>query len=235
MSLLKRSRNRFATGQQRCFSLTSTTSWSASATTRTKTTTIASSSRYFSGLHRPSPLRQKKLSRQRELSKPTNQANNSNNSSSEFQDAAKKNAKSKLMLVGANAVLFFGMSIWLLLFVDKYFQNSERECIQSAQEQLYADFGDLDLVTEQYSDTPVQFTCMVRLRSRELRELFPVEIGDLVDVLAEGVGRDGNLNICRTRPRNTDETPVVGIYPMGCLQRVNLEQQNQDNDTSESA
>ena len=130
------------------------------------------------------------------------------------------------MLVGANAVLFFGMSMWLLLFVDKYFQNRERECIHKAHEQLYADFGDLDKMGDAYQDHPSLFTCMVRLRSRELKDLFPVEIGDVVDVLVEGVGRDGTLNICRTRPQNPQEKPKVSLYPMGCLQRVNLEEYN---------
>lgn len=168
--------------------------------------------RYFSS--RPSPFRQQKLAKQRPASSRT---------SPQAVEEAKKSANSKIMLVGANAVLFFGMSMWLLLFVDKYFQNRERECIQQAHEQLAADFADMEQWDTKYKDHQALFTCMVRVKSRELKDLFPVEIGEVVDVLVEGVGRDGTLNICRTRPQNPHQKAVISLYPMGCLQRVKLE------------
>ena len=169
--------------------------------------------RFFSG--RPSPFRQQKLAQQR--------TSNTTRSSPQAVEEAKKSANNKIMLVGANAVLFFGMSIWLLLFVDKYFQNRERECIQKAHEQLAADFEDMEQWDTKYKDRQALFACMVRLKSRELKDLFPVEIGDVVDVLVEGVGRDGTLNICRSRPQNPHQKAVISLYPMGCLQRVDLE------------
>lgn len=132
--------------------------------------------------------------------------------------------KTKLLAVGGNTVLFFGMSMWLLLFVDRYFQNRERECIAKAQEELYREFGDFDELAAKYKDHPAQFSCVVRLKSRELYDLFPVRVGDVVDVLVEGVGHDRNLNICRSRPRNPEEAPIVSFYPIGCLQRLKTEQ-----------
>jgi hypothetical protein len=129
------------------------------------------------------------------------------------------------MAVGANTVLFFGMSIWLLLFVDQYFQRREKECIAKAQEQIYREFGDLDQLAATYKNHPALFSCVVRLRSREMDELFPVRVGDVVDVLVEGVGRDENLNICRSRPKSAEEPPIVSLYPIGCLQRIQSEPQ----------
>lgn len=204
LALLKRSQNRFAVGQQKFMNLV---------------TAGQQQQRSFAS-SRPSPLRKQKLA------KPGTQ-------SASKAEEVQKNAKSKLMLVGANAVLFFGMSMWLLLFVDKYFQNRERECVLKAQAQVYDDFGDLDELAKKYQNHPALFTCMVRLQSRELKDLFPVEIGDVVDVLVEGVGRDGSLNICRSRPQNPLES-AVGLFPMGCLQRVNLEEYNNESTASSS-
>jgi len=130
---------------------------------------------------------------------------------------------SKFILVGANTVLFFGMSVWLLLLVDRYFRNRERECMQKAHEQLHADFGDLDEFAEKFKDHRSLGRCMVRMKSRELKQLFPVQVGEVVDVLVEGVGTEKSLNVCRTRPKNSKEQPMVGLYPMGCLQRVILD------------
>ena len=170
--------------------------------------------RYVSG--RPSPFRQQMLAKQRKA----------NNRSSAAADEAQKSAKNKTMLVSVNSVLYFGMAMYLMLFVDRYFQNREREIIQRVQEQLASEFTDMEEWDTKYQDHPVLCTCLVRLKSRELKDLFPVEIGDVVDVLVEGVGRDGTLNICRSRPQNPQQKPVTSLYPMGCLQRVNLENSN---------
>lgn len=161
---------------------------------------------------RPNPIHQQKLAKQR-----------SANDNPAALAEAKKEANKKVMLLGANSVLFFGMAMWLLVFVDRYFQNREREIIQKTLEQLTSDFEDMDEWDTKYQDHPALCACLVRFKSRELREIFPVEVGEVVDVLVEGVGRDGTLNICRSRPQNPNQKAVVSLYPMGCLQRINLE------------
>ena len=47
--------------------------------------------------------------------------------------------------------------------------------------------------------------------------------GVSVDILEEGVGKNQSLNIIRTRPRNPLEAPTICLYPMACLQRIELQ------------
>ena len=123
-------------------------------------------------------------------------------------------------MTGANLLLFGGVVIYSLIYVNHYFQRRQRERMQQELEAMYADFGDLDQLSEKHKNDPGQFLCVVRLRYPGLKDIVPIEVGDVVEVVREGVGKDGNFNMVRIRPNGSSDKFVVCPYPMGCLQRL---------------
>ncbi|CAB9496043.1 expressed unknown protein [Seminavis robusta] len=163
------------------------------------------------GARHKSPYRRKQLEER---------ARESANGGSSSSDVVFQVDKRKFIGLGPLVLVGIGFGLYGLVFANQYLANRSRDDINQQYEELYAEFGDPDQLGDKYKDTTPLFPCLVRLRSRVFSELGPVRVGEVVDVLAEGVGKNESLNICRTRPRNPDENPTICLFPMGCLQRI---------------
>lgn len=126
-------------------------------------------------------------------------------------------------MTGGNILLFGGVVIYSLIYINHYFQQRQRDQMQLELETMYNEFGDLDDLKEKHKDSPGLFYCVVRMRYPGLKDVVPIEVGDVVEVVQEGMGEGGNFNIIRTRPKGLKDSYMVCPYPMGCLQRLQEE------------
>jgi hypothetical protein len=80
---------------------------------------------------------------------------------------------------------------------------------------------------QQHLNKPLQFQCHVRKVPEPNmfdgnKSLVGIQVGDVVDVLEEGVGPDGMYNLCRTTrsPGNEGTVRQVGWYPIWFLEKI---------------
>jgi hypothetical protein len=132
----------------------------------------------------------------------------------------KRVPKPKTLMTGSNILLFGGVVIYSLIYINHYFQQRQRDRMQQELETMYKEFGDLDELKEKHKDAPNLFYCVVRMRYPGLKDIVPIEVGDVVEVVLESVGEGGAFNLIRTRPKSPNDNSVVCPYPMGCLQRL---------------
>jgi len=84
---------------------------------------------------------------------------------------------------------------------------------------------------QEHLNSKAQFQCQVRKVPPENmfdgnKSLVGVEVGDVLDVLEEGVGPGKLYNLCRTT--KSQEAKQVGWYPVWFLEKISIEAENKE-------
>lgn len=137
--------------------------------------------------------------------------------------------------------ILIGSTLLLMLAADHFLQNMQRyeraDVLTRLQKEVEADKR--STVVDGFSatmdfhsakDAPFMFRCVVR-RIPELfdgtKSLTNVKVGDIVDVVEEGVGPGGAYNLCRLCQTSDTETGCangdemsIGWFPTICLEKI---------------
>lgn len=130
-------------------------------------------------------------------------------------------------------LLAIGWSGVALLTLDRYLQWQQRTqrreavaMVKTVEEEIKRDRLRLH---QQYKDHPALFRCVIRRAYKSMsgsHGLRGVEVGDVVDVLDEGVGPDRAYNLCRhTRRKDStasgeEQDVQIGWFPIPFMEKV---------------
>jgi len=120
--------------------------------------------------------------------------------------------------------------------VDRVLQYQQQHEIDDTVQQMQAEteYKRQALLTK-YQDVPTLLRCVVRHEykmggSHGLST--KVQLGQVLEVLQEGVGPGQAYNVCRVRDAETGQVVSVGWYPMAFLEPiVEKEEKKENNDT----
>jgi len=138
-------------------------------------------------------------------------------------------------------LLTIGWSGLALLTVDRYLQWQQRarrhEAVAMAKTMEEEIQRDRFRLHQKYKDTPALFHCVIRREYKSMsgsHGLRGVQVGDIVEILDEGVGPDRAYNLCRhTRASrkeegsssssgssSTDKEIQIGWFPIPFMEKV---------------
>ena len=139
-----------------------------------------------------------------------------------------------------NILIGIGSAGLALLVFDRYLQYTDRQdasnMVQFIKEEQRVKRKQL---FEQYKDAPTKFYCVVRERyqmggthglkgngdwmepgeNKTKSSEEGVHVGDILEVLEEGVGPDGHYNMCRKRDESSGRVVSVGWYPIAYMEK----------------
>jgi len=122
-------------------------------------------------------------------------------------------------------LLTLGWGGLALLTVDRYLQWRQRsqrqeavQMVKTMEEEINREKLRLHL---QWQDNPALFHCVIRRAYKQMggsHGLRGVDIGDVVDILEEGVGPDKAYNLCRLRGKPGVEDQI-GWFPIPFMEK----------------
>jgi len=168
-----------------------------------------------------------------------------NSFSSSSGDFTRREWKDRLRDLRNNGTpeIVFGSVILILLAADRFLQAQQRDGRERMMRLMereirldaaggndgrheYRTEGEVLKSFDDREESPMLFRCLVRRTLRNFdgtKCLTNVKVGDVVEVLEEGVGPGNAYNLCRIRSENEsgkDEKVSVGWFPMTCLEKL---------------
>jgi len=120
-----------------------------------------------------------------------------------------------------NILIGFGWTLCAVLALDRYLLYSESRNVDIAMAEIEQESNDKRAeIFDVHRDDPVQFQCTVRqaYRMGGSHALMHVQVGDVIDVLHEGVGPQELYNLCRISQNG--HVWSIGWYPVQYLEKV---------------
>lgn len=117
-----------------------------------------------------------------------------------------------------------GLAVWVL---DQYLQYQQRLDAAEAVEAMADDAKRQKLALRQkWHNQPALFHCTIRRAHKNMGGSYGlknVRVGDVVEVLEEGVGPDRHYNLCRIHKNNSDNdgaTEQIGWFPISYMEKL---------------
>jgi hypothetical protein len=112
----------------------------------------------------------------------------------------------------------WGASKWI--FGNQQLSKNEQlrqEFLSTLPDNDATNNGDTDDTDD---DGVILFHCVVRRTTGFTQGLSGVQVGDVVEVLQEGVGPEGLYNLCRLPAKHSMGTDTLGWFPTRWLQKL---------------
>ena len=124
-------------------------------------------------------------------------------------------------------LLTIGWTGLALLALDRYLQYQQftqrtdaNAMVQTMEEEIKREKFRLH---QEWKDKPALFSCVIRRSYKQMsgsHGLRDVDVGDVVEILEEGVGPEKAYNLCRIQRKEQGMEERIGWFPIAFMEKV---------------